>query len=1144
MANSPYIPSFLKAALSDTKPAQLTFKDLINTNVSSTSSFRYEPLNYPLKNTQQLNVDWSKFENHTFFSSAEVKVNTTFDQIINGYPFDGTKKDVEFFFEKLGGFEKWVFDQFPNFGGQLHFSGTQIGEDPSNGYAEELGTWIDVKDVAGWLYPELSKNKTGESILNPPTNKSFTIEVQAFLPNQQNDRQVLLQKISKDLSQGFTLHLEPSSTSTVDGVFIITSGSVNNYVTASLTKGKFNHICVSLNRDAGSNFLQFFVDEKLTSESKKEKSFQDITDNSDLLIGSGSSFYFNNILTTPTQTFSGTLDELRIFHSYRTQQQQSLYSSKGLYASDSLKLYYRFNEPSSLLSSNINDPVNSIVLDSSGNSLHSFVSNFNLSLRQLTSDDTNSPMINERPEFKKVLFPYNPDVVNLNVDLLSSASIYDQENPNLITKLVPRHYLREGGAEEGYTNSSVEGSIGDPYSGEGIPGQGKIGSVQIILTFLYIWAKFFDEIKMFVDAFKTLKSADYSLTDTMPDNFLNDFIKSYGMYLPPLFNDSNNAQYVDGEDVTKIEVNDVSLKNVQAQILRRILVNMPDILRSKGTQHSIRSFLRSVGIDPDNSMRIREFGGPSLRQFGTSREVRAEYSPIVDFLSSSIITTPFLSSSRIEPGYPSAVGPFSSGISTNLNDGLLTSGSWTFEGLYKYSTKNTNRITDNQSLLRFEVTGSSSTAKPGVIINVVSSGSLYAFIRPGMASNSPVLQLSVPVNVLNGDRWNISIGCNRNDSIESNISSSYFLRAATQNAGEITEIYATSSFFNETPTGEGNALRSMSALTNASGSRISIGNDQNIPDGGMGYLYLNSTLDVPEVARSSEFVGQASNIRFWSKGLTELEWREHVRNYKSLGVESPLTNYNYVTQTSGSFEKLRLSILEKQNILTASSDGSIQFIDFSENNFHSTGRNFSANKNVHLGEIFNYSYMSPNFDEYSTSEKIRVRGFQDEELLNGAPWAIKGPAYEIPAGETPLDDPRLSIEFSLIDSLNRDIINMFATLDEMANAIGSPEMMYSPDYPDLEKLRDVYFNRLSEKLNFKSFFEFYRWFDKSIGTFIQQLVPRKTKFKGTNFVIESHMLERHKIEYQSSEIYLGDSTRSRIRDTLLVQQIVGNIRRY
>ena len=197
-----------------------------------------------------------------------------------------------------------------------------------------------------------------------------------------------------------------------------------------------------------------------------------------------------------------------------------------------------------------------------------------------------------------------------------------------------------------------------------------------------------------------------------------------------------------------------------------------------------------------------------------------------------------------------------------------------------------------------------------------------------------------------------------------------------------------------------------------------------------------------------------------------------------------------------------------------------------------------------IGELFDRSYISPYFDEYSTSEKIRIRGFQNEEYLNDAPWAILGPATEIPAGETPLDDPRLSIEFSLVDSLNKDIINIFASLDEIATAIGSPELAYSPDYPDLQKLREIYFNRLSEKLNFKSFFEFYRWFDLSISKFIEQLVPRKTRFKGTNFVIESHMLERHKIEYQSSEIYLGDSTRSRLKDTLLVQQISGKISRY
>ena len=82
-------------------------------------------------------------------------------------------------------------------------------------------------------------------------------------------------------------------------------------------------------------------------------------------------------------------------------------------------------------------------------------------------------------------------------------------------------------------------------------------------------------------------------------------------------------------------------------------------------------------------------------------------------------------------------------------------------------------------------------------------------------------------------------------------------------------------------------------------------------------------------------------------------------------------------------------------------------------------------------------------------------------------------------------------------------------------------------------------------MNFRNFFEFYRWFDLSMGNFIEQLVPRKTKFKGMNFVVESHVLERHKMEYKSNEIYLGDSgLRSRLRDVLLSQQIVGNINRF
>jgi len=1141
----PYIPSFLKAALTDTRPAQLTFLDLVgsNSNILSTASFKYDPLTYGLKSTQQLNVDWSAFENHTFFQSAEVKTNVAFDQIINGYPFDGTKKEIEAFFDKISGFENWVFEQFPIFGGQLHFSGTQTSEVSST-----QGVYVTVRDVAGWLFPNLAKNNSGESVINPPPNKSFTIELLAYIPDIANSRQVVIQKQSDDRMEGFTFHLEPSSSDKVKGVFSVVSGTIYNHVEAELTKGEFNHVCMTLNRESGPDYLQFFTNEKLSATSNTKNSIGSLEQKSELYIGSGSSFYVTGTLITPQQTFSGSLDELRLFHSTRSIKQQQLYASKGIYASDEMKLYYRFNEPDSLYSNIASDTVNSIVLDSSGNSLHGTINNYitygSSSLRQSTSDDSNSLMINEKDLFKRILFPLNSDVVSLNERLLSSASLYDQDNPNLITKLIPRHYLREGAAAQGYENTAVEGSIREAYSGDGIPGQGRLGSVQIMLTFLYIWAKFFDEMKMFADAFKTLRTVKYSMPDTSPDNFLSDFIKDYGFYLPPLFNSSNLTQYVEGEDISEIGISDYSIKQVQATLLRRVLINIPDILRSKGTQHSIRSFLRAIGIDPENSIRIREFGGPSLRQFESTRELKVEPNSLARVSASILLKSGYLSGSREEPGYPSVTGTFVNGISNAPSDGLFTSGSWTYEGIYRFPASNIVQY-DVQSLARIHTTGSATTAKSALMFNLVVSGGLYLYGRPGSNTNAPILQLNIPeVDVFNGEKWNISFGCQRADQIDSTVSSSYFLRAATQNAGDIDGYYVTSSFFVEDlPATNINYMKTISSVYNASGAYIAIGNDPNIPEGVMGYLFLNDTFNVSNAARTVEFDGKVGYTRFWSKALTETEWRDHVRNYKSQGVSTPLTNFNYVKNKSGSFERLRMSTIEKQSQKTANSSGEILFLDYSQNNINMSGSGYGPLATASFGELFDRSYLSPYFDEYSSSEKIRIRGFKDEQYLLDAPWATLGSATEYPADEIPMDDPRLSIEFSLIDSLNKDIVNMFATYEELGNAIGDPTMAYSPDYPDLEKLRNIYFNRLSEKINFRSFFEFYRWFDVSISTFIEQLVPRKTKFKGTNFIIESHMLERHKIEYQSSEIYLGDSTRGRIRDTLLVQQIVGKIGR-
>ena len=161
-----------------------------------------------------------------------------------------------------------------------------------------------------------------------------------------------------------------------------------------------------------------------------------------------------------------------------------------------------------------------------------------------------------------------------------------------------------------------------------------------------------------------------------------------------------------------------------------------------------------------------------------------------------------------------------------------------------------------------------------------------------------------------------------------------------------------------------------------------------------------------------------------------------------------------------------------------------------------------------------------------------------------SPCAESAPVYDIPKSEEPTDNERFSIDFSVVDALNEDIMTIFSTLDELDNIIGNPELMFSSDYPGLENLREIYFNKLTGQMNIKGFFEFFKWFDTNIGTFVSQLLPRKTKFLGTNFVISSHALERPKVQYNFEDIYLGDSNRDALKDTILLQLLQGEFSRY
>jgi len=1118
----------------------MTLNSVQNSGINLTGSFRYDSPGAPLKSTQQLMVDWSEFSNHTFFNSAEAKVQKAFDKIINRLPFDGTKTEFNNFVDNLTGFEKYVLDEFPKHTGYLGFSGSASPTSP--------GTYVSINDFMGSNVSNLTQNPTGQSVIDPGT-KPFTFEFYVYVPSgSSNDCQVVAQKLSG--SNGISLVLSSSAEKsspqgTVDFLVLLSSGSLTMSASMELNKGQFVHCASVFDRSAGPARLRLYRDGVSVVTSSLGTLGTIDFKNSLLTIGSGSSHNLGYYNFVPVETMSGALDEFRIWHTTRTQQEIQVQRYQDVFAQTGLKLLYRFNEPSGSFSG----AGSSTILDHSGNGLHATVQNFDISLRN-TGTFGSPPVAGENSLISTVLFPSFEGVIDLNADLLVSASNYDYSNPNIVTRLIPPHYFKEASDVEGF--ESEKGNIGDDiatYYDQ--PGGAAVGQPQIIAGLLYTFAETFDEMKMFIDEFKRLLKVDVLSQDVVSDQLLPWLSRYYGIALPNFYSNATMGQLLDGSDIRTDRLNTTSLQAVQNTLWRRIFSDLPFILTTRGTHASIRSLLSNLGINPDGPVRVREFGGSSQRNLGDSYTRRHEIASMLDLSgtqgpvgvlnsqgiddSRPFLQGAFLSGSRTEPGIPLIAG--------TTSDGLFTSGSWAFEGTYRFNNRMSHFST--QSLARLHVTGTdAASSEHGVLFNLLAlqpdednsvTGSLMLYGRPSSGSLAPTLQMLITgVNVFDGQKWQVSFGRDRNDLISSYVSSSYFLRAGKFSPAGLEEFLVTSSYFDEGPN---NALQNVAAY-NTSGAFVVLGS-QSLDVSTNNFL---NAADTDASARNTHFSGRVSSFRFWSKGLTDVEAKTHVRNFKSLGAWDPEVNFNFVTTVSGSFGRIRQDVSIDQPVTQSDSSGNISLFDFSQNGLTFTGTGFEPSVQIIKPERFDFDVLSSNFQSGENPNKIRIRSFLNDETAAKF-GASPAPLYEINQSEQPRDDKRVAIEMSLVQALNEDIMNIFASLDALDNLIGSPELVFAQEYPNLRNLRRIYFNRLTEKINFQSFFEFFKWFDDTVGVLLEQMLPSDSKFQGTSFVIESHALERPKFTYSYYDIYLGENNRGG-KDVILLQQLVATLRKF
>ncbi len=480
------------------------------------------------------------------------------------------------------------------------------------------------------------------------------------------------------------------------------------------------------------------------------------------------------------------------------------------------------------------------------------------------------------------------------------------------------------------------------------------------------------------------------------------------------------------------------------------------------------------------------------------------------------------------------------GLSSNPADGLFTTSSFTFEGQYRFDLQDQHSIT--QSLARLHITGTQySSQNESAVANLIyNSGSkeltLFFIDSPTPTLAAPFgsneLKLS-NVDMFDSDIWNVSFGINSGDKTGNPATGSYFLRAAKSHAGKIEKIYTTSSFYkrilsSSSPTSVFSNISEM----NTSGTFVTIGSQS--LGGGSHRTFIND-INLDPFYKTTNFTGQIGSLRFWSKELSESEWKSHTRDLSSYGTTNPAESYLFEKTVSGSFEKLRLFTSVKQNTSASDALGKFRYFDFSHDNKHFVGTGFEPSKIVVKPTHVIFNSLTPYFDLSIADKKTRVRSMADNSRRDENPYALTTPIYEVFPGEKTIDDPRFAIEMSVMRGLNENILQIFSDYEFFNDNMGSTNLLFADRYPGLTQVRKLYFENVLDSLDLGRYRELFKWIDSSFTDLIGNLLPHTTKFMGINFIYENHVLERNRFKYLFDEIYLKSKPITSDRNLLLSQ---------
>ena len=141
-----------------------------------------------------------------------------------------------------------------------------------------------------------------------------------------------------------------------------------------------------------------------------------------------------------------------------------------------------------------------------------------------------------------------------------------------------------------------------------------------LLLFFSMIGQHFDNIYFYTKSIEKSRNLGYKSKDGVSDKLLHDVLKSFDWDAKNLSADSKLWEYTFGLDLNGEQKFDSPAKQRTYEIWRRILNNLPYLLKHKGTRQGIYALMSCYGI-PSSNLSIFEFGGPEVTETSKTKLV-------------------------------------------------------------------------------------------------------------------------------------------------------------------------------------------------------------------------------------------------------------------------------------------------------------------------------------------------------------------------------------------------------------------------------------------------------------------------------------------------------------------------------------------